>query len=57
MGLALHCLVSYFPSVVTMYFCANPVVMTLMKQEKKLENNEDATSEDLLKLYEEMAAL
>jgi cell division protein FtsL len=32
-------------------------VMTLMKQEKKLENNEDEASEDLLKLHEEMAAL
>ncbi|KAG8352305.1 hypothetical protein FVEN_g12978 [Fusarium venenatum] len=28
-----------------------------MKQEKKLENNEDAASEDLLKLHEEIAAL
>ncbi|KAG7406544.1 hypothetical protein Forpe1208_v014470 [Fusarium oxysporum f. sp. rapae] len=31
--------------------------MNLMKQEKKLENDEDEASEDLLKLYEEMAAL
>jgi prefoldin subunit 5 len=36
---------------------ANSAVMSLMKQEKKLENNEDKVSEDLLKLYEEMAAL
>ena len=57
MGLALHRLVSYLPSVVTVYLCADPVVMTLMKQEKKLENNEDAASEDLLKLHKEMAAL
>lgn len=33
------------------------VVMSLMKQEKKLENDEDQASEDLLKLHEEMAAL
>ncbi|PNP61354.1 hypothetical protein FNYG_13913 [Fusarium nygamai] len=32
-------------------------LMTLMKQEKKLENDEDEASEDLLKLHEEMAAL
>ncbi|KAM0412756.1 hypothetical protein ACHAPD_007802 [Fusarium lateritium] len=32
-------------------------LMNLMKQEKKLENNEDAASEDLLKLHEEIAAL
>lgn len=31
--------------------------MNLMKQEKKLENDEDEASEDLLKLHEEMAAL
>ena len=31
--------------------------MTLMKQEKKLENDEDEASEDLLRLHEEMAAL
>jgi predicted nuclease with TOPRIM domain len=33
------------------------VVMTLMKQEKKLENDEDEASDELLKLHEEMAAL
>ncbi|KAF6513904.1 hypothetical protein HZS61_007229 [Fusarium oxysporum f. sp. conglutinans] len=32
-------------------------LMNLMKQEKKLENDEDEASEDLLKLHEEMAAL
>jgi hypothetical protein len=31
--------------------------MNLMKQEKKLETDEDQASEDLLKLHEEMAAL
>jgi hypothetical protein len=33
------------------------LVITLIKQEKKLENNKDKASEDLLKLYKEMAAL
>ncbi|UPL03097.1 hypothetical protein LCI18_014031 [Fusarium solani-melongenae] len=32
-------------------------LMTLIKQEKKLENNEDEASKDLLKLYKEIAAL
>ncbi|KAJ0129405.1 Uncharacterized protein HZ326_27503 [Fusarium oxysporum f. sp. albedinis] len=32
-------------------------LITLMKQEKKLENDEDEASEDLLRLHEEMAAL
>ncbi|KAJ0128879.1 Secreted in xylem 9 [Fusarium oxysporum f. sp. albedinis] len=32
-------------------------LMTLMKQEKKLENDEDEASKDLLRLHEEMAAL
>ena len=36
---------------------ANSVVINLMKQEKKLEIDEDWVSKDLLKLYEEMATL
>ncbi|SCO91359.1 uncharacterized protein FRV6_15487 [Fusarium oxysporum] len=32
-------------------------LMNLMKQEKKLENDKDKASKDLLKLYEEMAVL
>ncbi|SCN91155.1 uncharacterized protein FFE2_07218 [Fusarium fujikuroi] len=32
-------------------------LMSLMKQKKKLENDKDQASEDLLKLHEEMAAL
>ncbi|KAJ3543066.1 hypothetical protein NM208_g3770 [Fusarium decemcellulare] len=32
-------------------------LMNLMKQEKKLEDDEDEASENLLKLHEEMAAL
>lgn len=38
-------------------FLLTATVMNLMKQEKKLENDEDEASEDLLKLHEEMAAL